>query len=59
MGKIISEIADAKKQQAESLLTFLQGCEPYSGFDSPDIELNPKLVYPALSCVCFKSEKIN
>lgn len=57
--KIISEIADAKKQQAESLLTFLQGCEPYSGFDSPDIELNPKLVYPALSCVCFKSEKIN
>lgn len=57
--KIISEIADAKKQQAESLLTFLQGCEPYSGFDSPDIELNPKLVYPALSCVCFKSEKVN
>lgn len=29
------------------------------GFDSPDIELNPKLVYPALSCVCFKSEKPN
>ncbi|MCK9477677.1 MAG: DEAD/DEAH box helicase family protein [Candidatus Muirbacterium halophilum] len=57
--KVISEIADAKKQQAESLLTFLQGCEPYSGFDSPDIELNPKLVYPALSCVCFKSEKPN
>jgi superfamily II DNA or RNA helicase len=57
--KVISEIADAKKQQAESLLTFLQSCEPYSGFDSPDIELNPKLVYPALSCVCFKSEKVD
>ncbi len=57
--KVISEIADEKKQQAESLLSFLQGCEPYSGFDSPDIELNPKLVYPALSCVCFKSEKAN
>jgi superfamily II DNA or RNA helicase len=55
--KVISEIADAKKQQAESLLTFLQGCEPYSGFDSPDISLNPKLVYPALSCVCFRAEK--
>lgn len=55
--KVISEIADAKKQQAESLLTFLQGCEPYSGFDSPNIDLNPRLVYPALSCVCFKSEK--
>lgn len=57
--KIISEIADAKKQQAESLLTFLQGCEPYSGFDSPNIELNPKLVYPALSCICFKAAKAN
>jgi len=57
--KVISEIADEKKQQAESLLTFLQGCEPYSGFDSPNIELNPKLVYPALSCVCFKAEKAN
>lgn len=57
--KVISEIADAKKQQAESFLSFLQGCKPYSGFDSPDIELNPKLVYPALSCVCFKSEKVN
>lgn len=57
--KVISEIADAKKEQAESLLTFLQGCEPYSGYDSPDIELNPKLVYPALSCICFKAEKAN
>lgn len=55
---VISEIADAKKAQAESLLSFLQGCKPYSGFDSPDIELNPKLVYPALSCVCFRSEKV-
>lgn len=54
---VISEIADAKKKEAESLLAFLQGCVPYSGFDSPDIELNPKLVYPALSCVCFSSSQ--
>lgn len=53
--EVISEIADAKKREAESLLAFLQGCKPYSGFDSPDIELNPKLVYPALSCVCFST----
>jgi superfamily II DNA or RNA helicase len=56
---VISEIADAKKTDAESLLTFLQGCQPYSGFDSPDLELNPKLVYPALSCVCFKADKVD
>lgn len=55
--EVISEIADAKKADAESLLAFLQGCQPYSGFDSPDIELNPKLVYPALSCVCFRAKK--
>jgi len=54
---VISEIADAKKLEAETLLTFLQGCKPYSGFDSPNIELNPKTVYPALSCVCFRTEK--
>lgn len=54
--EVISEIADAKKAEAESLLSFLQGCKPYSGFDSPDIDLNPKLVYPALSCVCYKSD---
>jgi len=54
--KVISEIADAKKEEAESLLSFLQGCEPYSGFDAPDILLNPKLVYPALSCVAFHAE---
>jgi len=54
--KVISEIADAKKTEAESLLAFLQGCEPYSGFDSPDISLNPKLVYPALSCRAFKAD---
>ena len=53
---VISEIADAKKEAAESLLTFLQGCEPYSGFDAPDITLNPKLVYPALSCAAFRSD---
>lgn len=57
--EVISEIADAKKADAESLLTFLQGCKPYSGFDSPDTELNPKLVYPALSCICFKSKKVD
>ena len=56
---VIKEIADAKKAEAESLLTFLQGCKPYSGFDSPDITLNPKLVYPALSCVCYKCSKVN
>src|SRR5690606_10095247 len=50
---VIQQIADAKKADAESLLTFLQGCEPYLGFDSPNIELNPKLVYPALSCKCL------
>lgn len=55
---VISEIADARKADAESLLAFLQGCRPYAGFDSPDIELNPKLVYPALSCVCFRSSKV-
>src|SRR5690606_34064199 len=55
---VISEIADAKKVQAESLLAFLQGCEPYSGFDSPNIELNPKTVYPALSSMFFKTNKI-
>lgn len=55
--KVISEIADAKKAEAESLLTFLQACHPLSGFDSPDIDLNPKLVYPPLSCVCFKTDK--
>ena len=53
---VISEIADAKKEEAESLLSFLQGCEPYSGFDTPDIALNPKLVYPALSFRAFLSE---
>ncbi|MCL1973142.1 MAG: DEAD/DEAH box helicase family protein [Endomicrobia bacterium] len=57
--KVISEIADAKKEEAESLLSFLQNCQPYSGFDSPDIELNPKVVYPALSCVCFHAENVD
>jgi len=56
---VIKEIADVKKTEAESLLTFLQGCKPYSGFDSPDITLNPKLVYPALSCVCYICSKVN
>lgn len=56
---VISEIADAKKEEAESLLTFLQGCEPFSGFDSPNIELNPKLVYPALSCVAYKCKDVD
>lgn len=57
--EVISEIADAKKAEAETLLSFLQGCKPLSGFDSPDIELNPKLVYPALSCVCYKCDNAN
>lgn len=57
--EVISEIADAKKAQAESLLSFLQGCKPLSSFDDPDVNLNPKLVYPALSCVCFHSEHAN
>jgi len=57
--KVISEIADAKKAEAESLLTFLQGCKPYTGFDSPDVQLNPKLVYPALSCVCYRCSKVD
>jgi hypothetical protein len=56
---VISQIADARKAQAESLLSFLQGCQPYAGFDSPDITLNPKLVYPALSCVCFHADKVD
>jgi superfamily II DNA or RNA helicase len=55
--EVISEIADAKKNEAETLLSFLQGCKPFSGFDSPNIDLNPKLVYPALSTVCFKCKK--
>lgn len=57
--EVISEIADAKKKEAESLLAFLQGCKPYSGFDSPDVKLNPKLVFPALSCVCYRCEKVD
>ncbi|MCC9653689.1 DEAD/DEAH box helicase [Vibrio sp. MA64] len=56
---VISEIADAKKSEAESLLSFLQGCRPYSGFDSPEVELNPKLVFPALSCVCYSCDEVN
>jgi superfamily II DNA or RNA helicase len=56
---VISEVADAKKREAESLLAFLQGCEPYASFDSPDIELHPKLVYPALSCVCYKCDEVD
>lgn len=56
---VISEIADAKKEKAQSLLAFLQGCKPLAGFDSPDVQLNPKLVYPALSCVCFRAKKID
>lgn len=56
---VISEIADAKKEKAASLLAFLQGCKPYAGFDSPDVDLNPKLVHPALSCVCFNAEKVD
>jgi hypothetical protein len=56
---VIKEIADAKKAEAESFLYFLQGCKPYSGFDSPNITLNPKLVYPALSCVCYKCSKVD
>lgn len=56
--EVISEIADAKKKEAESLLSFLQGCKPFSGFDSPNITLNPKLVYPALSCVCYRCDKV-
>jgi superfamily II DNA or RNA helicase len=56
---VISQIADAKKADAASLLTFLQNCLPFSGFDSPNIELNPKLVYPALSCKCFRCKKID
>ncbi|MEN8422259.1 DEAD/DEAH box helicase family protein [Acinetobacter junii] len=56
---VISQIADARKAQAESLLSFLQGCQPYASFDSPDITLNPKLVYPALSCVCFHADKVD
>ncbi len=56
---VIKEIADAKKAEAESLLSFLQGCKPYSGFDSPDITLNPKLVYPALSFVCYKCIRVD
>ena len=57
--EVIKEIADAKKSEAESLLSFLQGCRPYSGFDSPDITLNPKLVYPPLSCTCFKCARVD
>lgn len=55
---VISQIADTKKADAESLLAFLQDCQPFSGFDSPNTELNPKLVYPALSCKCFRCGKV-
>ncbi len=56
---VISEIADARKQQAESLLEFLQDCQPLAGFDSPDINLNPKVVYPPLSCISFKCKNVD
>jgi len=56
---VIKEVADAKKTEAESLLTFLQGCKPYFGFDAPENALNPKLVYPALSCVCYRCNKVD
>lgn len=56
---VISQVADARKEQAATLLEFLQECKPLSGFDSPDIKLNPKIVFPALSFVCFRSEKVN
>lgn len=56
---VVSEIADRKKQEAESLLTFLQNCRPFSSFDSPDTNLNPKLVYPALSCVVYQCNEVD
>lgn len=56
---VIKEIADEKKQNAETLLDFLQGCQPLSGFDDPDVTLNPKLVFPALSFVCFNCESVD
>lgn len=56
---VISQVADARKEQAATLLEFLQECKPLSGFDSPDIKLNPKIVFPALSFVCYRSEKVN
>ena len=57
--EVINEVADAKKAEAASLLSFLQGCKPLAGFDSPDVELNPKLVFPALSCVCYQCDNVN
>lgn len=58
MGKcIISQVADARKEQAATLLEFLQECKPLSGFDSPDIKLNPKIVFPALSLFAFGLKK--
>ncbi|MFH4171317.1 hypothetical protein WAJ14_21910, partial [Acinetobacter baumannii] len=56
---VISQIADTRKEQAASLLAFLQVCKPLSGFDSPDIDLNPKIVFPALSFVCFHAQKVD
>ncbi|KQF98666.1 DEAD/DEAH box helicase, partial [Acinetobacter baumannii] len=56
---VISQIADTRKEQAASLLAFLQECKPLSGFDSPDIDLNPKIVFPALSFVCFHAQKVD
>lgn len=57
--EVISEVADARKAEAASLLNFLQGCKPLTGFDSHDIEINPKLVYPALSCMCYRTDSVN
>lgn len=57
--KVISEVADARKEEAASLLSFLQNCKPLSGFDSPDVDLNPKLVFPALSCMCYQCDKVD
>lgn len=56
---VISQVADTRKEQAASLLAFLQECKPLSGFDSPDIDLNPKIVFPALSFVCFHAQKVD
>lgn len=57
--KVISHIADTKKEEAESIITFLNGCQPYADFDPYDIMLNPKLVYPSLSCTCFRAKSVD
>lgn len=52
--KAIAEISATKQEEANRLLNFLEGCEPMSGFDDPNIELNSKIIRPSMSTVMYE-----